>query len=108
MRLGDVARLVRSKNAGPFMLTIDVMVDDGATFDRVVESGVLDPRRIAEVYGADPAAIMSFVLRDALTVKISFPRDVPSGSFGDSDVYGCQYMWRLAAIDVDMDRRGSQ
>jgi len=104
MRLGDIARLVRSKNAGPFMLTIDVMVADAATFDRVVESGVLDPANIAGIYGADPGTIMRFVLRDALTIKISFPRDVASGSVGDSDVYGCQYMGRLAGVDVDAAR----
>ena len=104
MRLGDVARLVRSKNAGPFMLTIDVMVADSATFDRVVASGALDRGRIAAVYGVDPAAILRFELRDALTVKISVPRDVPSGAVGDSDVYGCQYMWRLAGVDIDERR----
>ena len=26
--LGDLAKLVRSKNAGPFWLTIDIMFDD--------------------------------------------------------------------------------
>lgn len=100
MRLGDLARLVRSKNAGPFMLTIDIMFADAATFDRVVASGALTPERVAVTYGADSAAIKSFLLRDALTIKVSFPRDVPSGSPGDSDVYGCQYMWRLAATDI--------
>ena len=100
MRLGELARLVRSKNAGPFMLTIDIMFADVATFDRVVASGALAPERVAVTYGADPATIRSFLLRDALTIKVSFPRDVPSGSLGDSDVYGCQYMWRLAATDI--------
>lgn len=100
MRLGDVARLVRSKNAGPFMLTIDVMFADVAAFDRVAASGVLAPARVAQLYERDSATVASFALRDALTIKVSFPRDVSSGSFGDSDVYGCQYMWRLAGADL--------
>jgi hypothetical protein len=104
MRLGDIARLVRSKNAGPFMLTIDVMFADRASFDRVTRCGALAPERIASVYGTDVAGIRSFVLPDALTVKISFPREVASGSLGDSDVYGCQYMWRLAAAEVEEAR----
>src|SRR4051812_31427166 len=100
MRLGDIARLVRSKNARPFMLTIDVMFADAAAFDRAMASGLLDPARVAAMYDRDPATVSSFVLRDALTIKISFPRDVPSGSWGDSDVYGCQYMWRLAGAEL--------
>jgi hypothetical protein len=102
MQLGDMAKLVRSKNAGPYMLTIDVMFAEATTFDRVARSGVLAAPRVAQIYGADPAAILTFELREALTIKISFPRDVPSGSIGDSDVYGCQYMWRLATTEVDL------
>jgi len=100
MRIGDIARLVRSKNAGPFMLTVDVMFADRASFERVNASGALSRNRIATLYAVEPGKIMIFVLPDALTVKLSFPRDVPSGSLGDSDVYGCQYMWRLAAADA--------
>jgi hypothetical protein len=100
MRIGDIARLVRSKNAGPFMLTLDVLFADRASFDRVIASGALSRERIAVLYEVSPEKVSAFVLPDALTVKLSFPRDVPSGSIGDSDVYGCQYMWRLAAADV--------
>jgi hypothetical protein len=82
------------------MLTIDVMFADEAAFDRVVASDALAPQRIARIYDTDPATVMS-VLRDALTVEVSFPRDVPSGSLGDDDVYGCQYMWRLAIAEID-------
>jgi hypothetical protein len=100
MRLGEIARLVRSKNAGPFMLTVDVLFADRETFDRVTRSGALAPERIGTLYGVAVDKIMSFTLPEALTVKLSFPRDVPSGSRGDHDVYGCQYMWRLAASEV--------
>ena len=96
MRLGDLARLVRSKNAGPYMLTLDVMFRDRATLDRVVATGMFDARNIGRLYGVPAAVVTTFVLPAALTVKISFQRDVPSGALGDSDVYGCQYMARLA------------
>ena len=32
--LGDLAKLVRSKNAGPFWLTIDIMFDDAEAYRR--------------------------------------------------------------------------
>ena len=101
MRLGEIARLVRSKNAGPFMLTLDVLFTDAASFERVLASGLLDRPSIADLFRVSPETIRHFALRDALTIKISFPREVPSGSPGDSDVYGCQYMSRLAALRVD-------
>ncbi len=97
MRLGDLARLVRSKNAGPFMLTLDVLFDDTASFDQAAGVGVLAPAFIATLYDVPEASVRLFHLRDALTIKISFPRKSPSGAFGDDDVYGCQYMARLAA-----------
>ena len=100
MRLGDLARLLRSKNAGPFILTIDVLFPDGAAFDQAVRSGVLHPDRVAKAYGVDRSQIRYFELRDVLAVKISFPRPEPSGSVGDSDIYGCQYMARLAELEV--------
>jgi len=104
MRIGDVATLVRSKNAGPFMLTLDVLFDDGAAFDRVAASGVLSPDFVAALYGVPADVVRTYHLRDALTIKVSFPRRSPSGSFGDDDVYGCQYMARLAAQPLDAER----
>lgn len=100
MRLGEVARLVRSKNAGPFVLTIDVLFPDRASFDRVVAGGALGRERIAALYGADAATVRCFPLPDVLAIKVSFPRPVPSGAIGDSDIYGCQFMAPLAALDV--------
>ena len=32
--LGDLATLIRSKNAGPFILTFDIMFDDEASYRR--------------------------------------------------------------------------
>jgi hypothetical protein len=100
MRLGDIARLIRSKNAGPFTLTIDLLFDSRAAFDRAVGSGLLTPRRIAELYGVDPALVRHFELPDVLAIKISLPRRPPSGAVGDSDIYGCQAMAPLAALSM--------
>jgi len=43
--LGDLARLIRSKNAGPFVLTFDIMFDDKADYLRVRDSGVVTKER---------------------------------------------------------------
>lgn len=107
MRLGDYARLLRSKNAGPFMLTIDIFFPDQASYDFIRISGVLDRTRIAALYGVAADVVKSFEIPEFHAIKISFPRPVPSGGEGDSDTYGCQYMARLARLDVTMPGAGA-
>ncbi len=101
MRLGEIARLVRSKNAGPFVLTIDVLFPDRASFDRVAASRALSRERVAALYRVDATSVRCFDLPDVLAMKISFPRPVPSGAVGDSDIYGCQFMAPLAGLVID-------
>jgi hypothetical protein len=100
MRLGDCTKLLRSKNAGPFMLTMDLLFNDMASFDRARHSGLLEPGRVASLYGVDPAMVKVFLVPDVLAIKISFPRPIPSGGEDDNDIYGCQYMARLARLPM--------
>ncbi len=53
--VGDIATLVRSKNAGPFWLTIDILCDNEADYDSIAQPDVITPTRIAELYRVDPA-----------------------------------------------------
>lgn len=87
--IGDVAALVRSKNAGPFWQTLDVFCDD-ESFDRIAADGVLTPERIAEAYRVDPEHVLIFCMPNIRVVKISFPRRFASGSVRDSDVHAGQ------------------
>ncbi len=48
--ISDVASVCKSKNAGPFELTIDVVFDDAETFRRVKATGVLCPALFARLY----------------------------------------------------------
>ena len=59
-KLGDLARLIRSKNAGAFMLTFDVMFDDDATYQRVLKSGVLTKERFAKIYKVPEEDVLFF------------------------------------------------
>jgi len=100
MRLGDCTKLLRSKNAGPFMLTIDLLFHEMASYDQARHSGLLEPERLAKLYGVNPALVKVFLVPDVLAIKISFPRPIPSGGEGDNDIYGCQYMARLARLPM--------
>jgi hypothetical protein len=87
--LGDCCDVVRSKNAGPFLITVDLMFSDHETYRRVLESGFLSREVVAATYGIPPAEILVFETLDALrAVKFTYRRRRSSGSPGESDCYG--------------------
>ncbi|PXY24523.1 hypothetical protein BA062_26875 [Prauserella flavalba] len=94
--------MVRSKNAGPFTLTIDVMFDDPADAVRLhadLTSGTLEPA-LGPVAGED---VRVYLDETAAAVKLSVGRALPAGSAGDLDLYGCQqHVGVLAALGVPL------
>lgn len=99
-RLAELARLIRSKNAGPFELTFDVMFDDVNTYRRVKESGALNREAIAMHYGLPPEDVKFFYCDNALAVKASIPRPSPQGDLADSDGHGGQQYAPLMDIEI--------
>ena len=85
-RLGDVAAKVRSKNAGPFWLTIDVFCGSADAFERIARA--LDAGRIADTLQIEPQTIRRFDIADLDVVKISFPRPTVQGAIDDRDLHG--------------------
>ena len=79
--LGDLAKLVRSKNAGPFWLTIDIMFDDADVYRRARDAEIVNRSAIARLYNRNPADIIVVNHDAALAIKVSFPaRKVPAPS----------------------------
>ena len=99
-KLADIASLMRSKNAGPFMLTIDIMFDDLSVYERVKESGALSRAVVAEKYGLLENKVMFFYCDTALAIKASIPRPITQGDIGDSDGHGGQQFIPLMDIDI--------
>jgi hypothetical protein len=96
----DLAKVCKSKNAGPFELTIDVVFDTAETFNRVKATNVLCPALFARLYNVPEAHIQFTPYDAAFAFKATLPRLVPAGDFGDTDVYGCQQHAPL--LDVDL------
>ena len=86
----DVAKVCKSKNAGPFELTIDVVFDSSDVFQRVKATGVLCPALFARLYNVSEQHVLFTPYDAAFAFKATFPRLVPAGDFGETDVYGCQ------------------
>jgi hypothetical protein len=98
--LGEVADLVRSKNAGPFWQTLDVFFGSTDAYEKVVASGAVTPAAVGELYEVDPAEVAIFEMAHINVIKISFPRLVPAGSFEDRDMHAGQQHVPLAGLPV--------
>lgn len=99
-RLKDLAQVVKSKNAGPFQLTIDVVFEDRETFRKVKESGVLNGELFARLYKANIDDVLFTIYDPGNAFKATVPRRFPAGDLGDSDVYGSQQHGPLLDVEV--------
>ena len=91
MMLSKLATVIRSKNAGPFELTFDVLFAKQDDYQQVVASKQLSAESFAELYAIDMADVLSVVeFEPALAIKITIKRARSSGAFGETDVYGAQ------------------
>jgi len=99
-RLGDIAKACKSKNAGPFELTLDIMFGDRATFDKVRATGVISAALIAKLYGVEESAVNFTEFPPAFAWKATIERRIPSGAVGDTDVYGAQQHAPLLDVQI--------
>jgi hypothetical protein len=100
VKLSQCASLIRSKNAGPFALTFDVMFSSAAAYEHVKRSGALTAGRFAEMYGVRLKDVDAFTCDQALAFKFSIPRPRAQGDFGDGDMHGGQQYAPLLEIEV--------
>ncbi len=85
----DVALVVRSKNAGPYELTFDLMFPDEDVYNEVRNS--ITKEKIAALYRIDESDVLSILhFAPAYAVKITIVRPRSSGDLGETDVYGAQ------------------
>lgn len=110
--LAELAEVVRSKNAGPFELTLDVIFASRAQYELVKQERAVTRELVAGLYGVPVADVGEAIYYDpARAVKINLRRPLPSGGVGDSDVYGAQQHGPLlglrlpVALPGDSDQR---
>lgn len=102
-KLSELAKTIRSKNAGVDKVTFDIIFTDRSVYDRVRASRAITRETIAGLYGIDQSRIADFVEYDpACAIKFTLYRLRPSGSAGDSDIFGAQQYAPLLDIAVDI------
>ncbi|SAL76159.1 DUF4387 domain-containing protein [Caballeronia telluris] len=99
--LRDLAKVVRSKNSGPFEITFDVIFDDVPLYERVKASGVLTEALICELYNVTKDDIVTLMFFDpARAFKLTLKRSWAQGSVGERDTFGAQQHAPLLTIEI--------
>lgn len=97
-RVADIAEKIRSKNAGPFWVTVDVFCGTTDAFD-ILRAG-LKTETVAALYHQPTQLLKRFEIPDLNVIKFSFPRPVTQGHRTDRDMHGAQWATLLAELKI--------
>ena len=100
-KLSELAKTIRSKNAGVDKITFDIIFRDRANYERVKRARVLTRETMAALYKIPAGRISDFVEYDpGYAIKFTIYRLTPSGSAGDGDIFGAQQYAPLLELEV--------
>lgn len=101
VKLAELAKTVRSKNAGTDKITFDIIFREKSNYELVKKSKAITKETMAALFGLDEERISDFVEFDpAFAIKFTIYRDEPSGSPGDGDIFGSQQYPPLLDIEI--------
>ena len=99
--LTELAEVIRSKNSGPYELTMDIIFKDFVSYEKVKQNRVINKELISRLYQIPEEDISSIIEFDpAKAIKITIKRPIVAGAVGESDVYGAQQHAPLLTIEV--------
>jgi hypothetical protein len=102
-KLVDITDIIRSKNSGPYELTLDIMFKDFESFEKVCAAKVINEETVCRLYNIAPADIINIVeFKPAKAIKITIRRPLCSGDLGETDVYGAQQHAPLLYLEFDL------
>ena len=100
-KLNELAKTIRSKNAGVDKITFDIIFRDRANYERVKRARVMTRESMAKVYRIPAERISDFVEYDpGYAIKFTIYRLRPSGCAGDGDIFGAQQYAPLLDLEV--------
>lgn len=103
VKLLEIAEVIRSKNSGPYEITLDIIFRDEKVFRKVCSHHVFTPGLVAGLYGVDPAHVLNIIeFAPAKAIKINLKRSIPSGGLGETDVYGAQQHAPLLYLEFSL------
>lgn len=104
VKLVDLAKTIRSKNAGTDRITFDIIFREKETYEMVKNSKVLNKTYVSNLFGIPESRVADFVEFDpGLAIKFTINRLRPSGAFGEGDVFGCQQYPPLYDVEIPVE-----
>ena len=101
MKLKEIAKTIRSKNAGVDHITFEIIFGEKAVYERVKRAGAITAETIAGLYQIKKDRIVRFICFDpANAIKFTIIRERPSGGIGETDVFGCQQYPPLFDLEI--------
>ncbi|NQS75860.1 MAG: DUF4387 domain-containing protein [Peptococcaceae bacterium] len=101
IRLTEMARVLRSKNSGPYELTLDIIFKDRESFELARRSGIFTEKFFASLYSIKTDQVIGVIeFAPANAIKATIVRPIVSGCAGDGDIYGAQQHAPLLSIEV--------
>ncbi|MES3021510.1 MAG: DUF4387 family protein [Pseudomonadota bacterium] len=97
----QVCRHIRSKNAGPFWVTIDFFFNGKSNFERYHDRPALSAAAIGAAFGVDPAMVRHYPVPELNVLKVSYPRANVQGGVEERDMHCGQQYVRLLGIELD-------
>ena len=94
----EIVKYIRSKNAGPFWLTIDAFCNNVEDTKRVTAAFEREREFIAKAFQVKPEDLQIFCLEHIQVAKISLPRVPVEGSRDELDMHGGQHYVTLLNI----------
>ena len=102
-KLKNLAYVIRSKNAGPFEVTLDILFENEAIYRRVKDTGAIDAKMFADLHDV-PEEQCNFIASDkGWSFKCTLVRPIAAGEIEDMDVYGCQQYVGLLDVEVPLE-----
>lgn len=103
IKLIDVAEVIRSKNAGPYELTFDIIFKEWEMFNMICKAGVINKELIAGLYKINVEDVINVIeFKPAKAIKSTIKRPFSSGKLGETDVYGAQQHAPLLGLEFDL------
>jgi hypothetical protein len=100
-KLTDVASVIRSKNAGPYELTLDIIFKDRFWYEQALRQNLINAALIAKLYNIAEEEVLGIVaFEPANAIKATIRRPLVSGAVGETDVYGAQQHAPLLSLTL--------
>jgi hypothetical protein len=103
-KLFQLTRMVRSKNAGPFFITVDIFFRTRSAYEYVRNANLITKATVAAAYGIDEERVKGVYCWDpTFAIKVTMHRAITAGGIGDDDCYGAAQHVPLMQMELPPD-----